>query len=83
MADIEITDLLTKMYHAGASDLYLAPGIPPRMNVDGTLNDVQTETLSPEDVVRLSSPSRGGRLSSSKLGMLILICRMTEASVPR
>ncbi|MCD6384561.1 PilT/PilU family type 4a pilus ATPase [Candidatus Sumerlaeota bacterium] len=53
MADIEITDLLTKMHQAGASDLYLAPGIPPRMNVDGTLNDVQTETLSPEDVERL------------------------------
>lgn len=53
MADIKITDLLTKMHQSGASDLYLAPGVPPRLNVEGTLTDAHPEPLTPEEVENL------------------------------
>jgi twitching motility protein PilU len=49
MPKTEITDLLTKMVQEGASDLYIAPGIPPRLNIDGKLKDIQAAPLSPED----------------------------------
>jgi twitching motility protein PilU len=53
MATIEITDLLKKMVEAGASDLYIAPGAPPRINVDGKLQSLTPDPLSAEDTRQL------------------------------
>ncbi len=48
MAMLEITELLERMLESGASDIYIASGDSPRMNVEGTLQDLTSEPLSPE-----------------------------------
>ena len=53
MAEMEITTLLKQMVEIGGSDLFIAPGIPPRINVDGQLQDAASEPLTPEDTRRL------------------------------
>jgi twitching motility protein PilU len=49
MAVLEIVKLLEKMVQAGGSDIFIASGAPPRMNVEGKLHDLSTEPLSPDD----------------------------------
>ncbi len=49
MALLEISKLLEKMVQAGGSDIFIASGAPPRMNVEGKLQDLAAEPLSPED----------------------------------
>jgi len=49
MAIIEMTKLLQRMVQAGGSDIYIASGVPPRMNVEGKLEDLTAEPLSPEE----------------------------------
>jgi len=49
MALLEMTKLLEKMVQARGSDIYIASGAPPRMNVEGTFQDLAPEPLSPDD----------------------------------
>jgi len=49
MAVLEIVKLLEKMVQAGGSDIFIASGAPPRMNVEGKLQDLSTVPLSPDD----------------------------------
>ena len=49
MAELKVTELLETMAQAGGSDLYIATGSPPRMNVEGKMRDLKPEPLSPED----------------------------------
>jgi len=49
MAILEMTKLLEKMVQARGSDIFIASGAPPRMNVEGELHDLSTEPLSPDD----------------------------------
>ena len=49
MALLEMTKLLEEVVQAGASDLYLASGAPPRMSVEGKLHDLAPVPLSPDD----------------------------------
>ncbi len=50
---MEITTLLKQMAEMGGSDLFIAPGIPPRINVEGKLQDAGSASLSPEDTRQL------------------------------
>lgn len=53
MAVLEIVKLLEKMVQAGGSDIFIASGAPPRMNVEGKLQDLSTEPLSPDDTKQI------------------------------
>jgi len=53
MASLEITKLLEKMVQARGSDIYIASGAPPRMNVEGRLQDLAPEPLSPDDTKQI------------------------------
>ena len=53
MAELEITTLLKKMADVGGSDLFIAPGIPPRISVEGKLQDASYEPLTPDDTRQL------------------------------
>jgi twitching motility protein PilU len=53
MAVLEITQLLEKMVQARGSDIYLAAGAPPRMNLEGKLYDLASEPLSPDDAKQI------------------------------
>lgn len=53
MAVLEIVKLLEKMVQAGGSDIYIASGAPPRMNVEGRLQDLSADPLSPEETKQL------------------------------
>jgi twitching motility protein PilU len=53
MVALEMTKLLEKMVEARGSDIYIAPGIPPRMNVEGNLQDLTSTPLSPEETVQI------------------------------
>jgi twitching motility protein PilU len=53
MVALEMTKLLEKMVEARGSDIYIAPGIPPRMNVEGSLQDLTSTPLSPEETVQI------------------------------
>ena len=45
----DIDAFLRQMADINGSDLYIAPGVPPRINVDGNLRDAASETLTPKD----------------------------------
>ena len=49
MALLEMNKLLEKMVLDRGSDIYIASGAPPRMNVEGKLHDLAPEPLSPEE----------------------------------
>ena len=53
MALLEMTKLLEKMVQARGSDIYIASGAPPRMNVEGKLQDLAPEPLSPDDTKQI------------------------------
>lgn len=53
MAVLEMNALLEKMVQAGGSDIYIASGAPPRMNVEGRLQDLSADPLSPEETKQL------------------------------
>ncbi len=53
MEEFEITDLLHKMAQAGGSDIYIAAWAPPRMNVEGKIEDMAADPLSPERTQKL------------------------------
>jgi len=53
MAGLEINTLLEFMVESGGSDIYIAAGAPPRMNVEGSLQDLAPEPLSAEDAQQL------------------------------
>jgi twitching motility protein PilU len=53
VADLKVTELLEFMAQAGGSDLYIAAGAPPRMNVEGKMQDLTPEPLSPEDTRKI------------------------------
>ncbi len=53
MALLEMTKLLEKMVQVRGSDIYIASGAPPRMNVDGKLQDLAPEPLSPDDTKQI------------------------------
>jgi twitching motility protein PilU len=53
MEDFEITDLLHKMAQAGGSDIYIAAWAPPRMNVEGKIEDLAPDPVSPERAQKL------------------------------
>jgi len=53
VAGLKIIELLEIMAQAGGSDLYIATGAPPRMNVEGKMQDLSPEPLSPEDTRQL------------------------------
>jgi twitching motility protein PilU len=53
MAILEMTKLLEKMVQARGSDIFIASGAPPRMNVEGKLQDLSTEPLSPDDTKQI------------------------------
>jgi twitching motility protein PilU len=46
---LNINALLEIMVEKGGSDLFLAAGSPPRINVEGRLEEIPIEALSPED----------------------------------
>jgi twitching motility protein PilU len=49
MTTLEMPALLKKMADMGGSDLYIAAGMPPRLNVEGRLHDLATDNLTSED----------------------------------
>jgi len=49
----EMNKLLEKMVQAGGSDIFIASGAPPRMNVEGKLQDLTSDSLSPDDTKQL------------------------------
>jgi twitching motility protein PilU len=49
MAVLEMNKLLEKMVLDRGSDIYIASGAPPRMNVEGKLHDLAPEPLLPEE----------------------------------
>ncbi len=53
MDEFEITELLHKMAAAGGSDIYIASGAPPRMNVEGGIHDLVPDPLTPERTQKL------------------------------
>ncbi len=53
MEEFEVTDLLHKMAQAGGSDIYIAAWAPPRMNVEGKIEDMAADPLSPERTQKL------------------------------
>lgn len=53
MALPPITQLLETMVQTGATDLFIAAGSPPRLNVDGKFRDLAAEPLAPEDSKQL------------------------------
>jgi twitching motility protein PilU len=53
MAILETTKLLEKMVKTGGSDIFIASGAPPRMNVEGKLQDLGPEPLSPDDTKQI------------------------------
>ena len=53
MATFEIVKLLEKMVQARGSDIFIASGAPPRMNVEGKHYDLASEPLSPEDTKQI------------------------------
>ena len=53
MAVLEIVKLLEKMVQARGSDIYIASGAPPRMSVEGKLQDLAPEPLSPDDTKQI------------------------------
>lgn len=53
MAVLEIVKLLEKMVQVRGSDIFIASGAPPRMNVEGKLQDLSTEPLSPDDTKQI------------------------------
>lgn len=53
MAGLKVVELLEIMAQAGGSDLYIAVGAPPRMNVEGKMQDLSPELLLPEDTHQL------------------------------
>jgi len=50
-----MVQLLEKMLEANGSDLFIAAGMPPRINVEGKLHDLSPEPLSPEDTQQMVS----------------------------
>ncbi len=50
---LNLYDLLGIMVDKGASDLFIAAGSPPRMNVEGSLQELSLDALSPEDSLQL------------------------------
>jgi Tfp pilus assembly ATPase PilU len=48
MDEFEITELLHKMAQAGGSDIFIAAGAPPRMNLEGRIEDLASDPLTPE-----------------------------------
>jgi len=53
MAVLEMNALLEKMVQVRGSDIFIASGAPPRMNVEGKLQDLSTEPLSPDDTKQI------------------------------
>jgi len=53
MSLLEITKLLERMVQARGSDIYIASGAPPRMSVEGKLQDLGPEPLSPDDTKQI------------------------------
>lgn len=53
MDEFEVTDLLHKMAQAGGSDIYIAAWAPPRMNVEGRIQDLAPDPLTPERTQKL------------------------------
>lgn len=53
MAVLEMNALFEKMVQAKGSDIYVATGVPPRMNVEGRLLDLAPEPLSPEEAKQM------------------------------
>ncbi len=49
MATLETAKLLQEMVQAKGSDIYIAAGAPPRMNVEGKLQDLTPVALSAEE----------------------------------
>jgi twitching motility protein PilU len=49
MAVLELTKLLDKMIQVRGSDIYIAAGSPPKMNVEGKLHDLASDPLSSDD----------------------------------
>ena len=53
MSTIQIDRLLETTIKKGASDLHLAVGRPPVLRLNGTLRDLATKVLEPEDTISL------------------------------
>ncbi|MCH9031505.1 MAG: type IV pilus twitching motility protein PilT [candidate division Zixibacteria bacterium] len=51
---ITLRELLEKMVELGASDLHLTVGAPPTLRIDGKLEKMQTDSLSPEMTKKLA-----------------------------
>ena len=52
-SDITMDDLLALAVEEGASDLHLAVGLPPTMRISGSLQQLESTPLTPEDTERL------------------------------
>lgn len=53
VSDITMDDLLALAVEEGASDLHLAVGLPPTMRISGSLQQLESTPLTPEDTERL------------------------------
>ena len=49
-----IQDLLSEMVKRGASDLHITAGIPPMLRLAGKLAPMGTETLKPDETMRMT-----------------------------
>ncbi len=50
---VEMSDLLQLVIDEGASDLHIEVGVPPTVRLNGSLTQLETDVLQPEDTERL------------------------------
>ena len=51
-SDVSMSDLLQLAVDEGASDLHLSVGLPPVLRINGSLNPLDTQPVTPEDTER-------------------------------
>ncbi|MCX7765744.1 MAG: type IV pilus twitching motility protein PilT [Candidatus Sumerlaeia bacterium] len=51
--DLKVDEILKKVVEIGAADLYIIPGSPLRVNLEGRLQDLYPHSLTPEDTAQL------------------------------
>ena len=54
-----VAEILAMAIKAGASDVHITVGVPPKMRVNGTLLTMEGERLMPEDTMKMANSVMG------------------------